>query len=568
MKTKLFLAMLMLSVCGKAQLPAFEWAVGSDGSGKSVAKAVTTDSAGNIVVTGFFENTVDFNPGTEKAEFTSLGYRDIFIEKFNSNGIFLWAKQIGSKNNDYGYSAVCDKDGNIYVTGTYGATADFDPGDSTYNLTPKGWNDIYVLKLDTDGNFIWATGFDGTDREQGNAITIDKNGDLLVTGKFEGDVDFDPDPDSLLNIHPAGRDDVFILKLSNDADLIWVKQLGGTQIETGNAIATDNENNIVVTGYFEGTVDFDPDENETKEITSLGGHDIFVVKLDSNGNLIWVKQMGGDDHQEANGVDIDAGNNIFIAGTFRDTADFDPGSNVEELIAMSEDIFIENLDQDGNFRWVNHIGNNDWPQCFDIVCAGNGNLYITGGFQYTIDLDPGYGVYEQTSNGGYDIFVEELTSDGEFVWAGTMGGKNNYEYGFDICTDKNNNIITAGVFNSDADFDPGTDTIILDNKNIWGDLFVQKLNHNSTATIISDKTEDNNKIIVYPNPSYGYVNVSFGGKIEDAKIEIFNISGMTVETINVSDCNSYTLNIHHGKGIYLVKVTTGNKSEVFRLLVK
>ncbi|NPA37560.1 MAG: T9SS type A sorting domain-containing protein [Chlorobi bacterium] len=569
MKTKLLIVMWMSFMYGSAQLPAFEWAIGSDGPGRSAAEAVAVDTLGNIVVTGYFENTIDLDPDMDTLEFTSVGYRDIFIEKFDPDGNLLWAKQIGSTGYDYGYGIVCDNENNVYVTGTYSWTTDFDPGNGVYELTPKAWNDIFVLKLDADGNFVWVAVMEGTQREEGDAITIDNDGYLLVTGKIEGSTDFDPDPNREKILDAGGSDDIFILKLDTAGGYVWAKQFSGEGENAGNAIVTDNENNVLVTGYFNRTVDFDPDEYKTKEITVLGYigyNDIFVVKLNSDGNLVWIKQIGGNNHQEGNGIDVDTDNNIFITGTFQDTVDFDPGDDIKELTAISTDIFVESLDQNGNFKWVKHIGNENSPKSFDIAYAGNGNIYVTGGFQSTIDFNPEGGGYELTAVGGYDIFVEEMDNNGEFIWAGTMGGKNNTDYGYDITKDKNNNIITAGVYNGDADFDPGTDVYTLPCPNTWGTLFVQKLAFNGTSTFVPENFMDN--IGIYPNPAYNFVNVSFGEKYINAKIEIFNISGMAVETVNVSYRRLYTLSLHQKKGLYLVKVTTGKKSKVFKLLVK
>src|SRR5690606_23904636 len=136
--------------------------------------------------------TVDFDPGVGVYNLTSLGYDDIFIQKLDSNGDFLWAKRMGSTGSNIGHSIAVDTAGNVYTTGTFGGTVDFDPGVGTFNLTSAGGVDIFIQKLDSNGDFLWAKRMGGIGREQGSSITIDALGNVYTTGSFEEEVDFDP----------------------------------------------------------------------------------------------------------------------------------------------------------------------------------------------------------------------------------------------------------------------------------------------------------------------------------------------------------------------------------------
>lgn len=184
------------------------------GTGEDIAHAVTVDASGNVFTTGFFNGTVDFDPGTGTFNLTSAGFDDIFISKLDSSGNFIWAKQIGNTLNDYSYSIALDSAVNIYTTGYFRGTTDFDPGPGIHNLTVVGGSDIFICKLDSSGNFIWANGFGSTDYDLGYSIALDAGANVYSTGYFLLTADFDPGPGSY-NMTSAGMTDVFILKLSD-----------------------------------------------------------------------------------------------------------------------------------------------------------------------------------------------------------------------------------------------------------------------------------------------------------------------------------------------------------------
>ncbi|MEP7141424.1 MAG: T9SS type A sorting domain-containing protein [Ferruginibacter sp.] len=187
--------------------------VGGIGFQEGTDPSVTLDAAGNIYLTGYFDFTVDFDPGPGVFNFTALGSRDIFVLKLDVNGSFIWAKQIAGVLDEKGNDIKTDAAGNVYITGYFSATVDFDPGPGIFNLTSAGASsiDIYISKLDTDGNFVWAAGFGEVATDRGFGIAVDAMGNVFAAGLFLGQIDFDPGPGTAILITNVNQ--AFLLKL-------------------------------------------------------------------------------------------------------------------------------------------------------------------------------------------------------------------------------------------------------------------------------------------------------------------------------------------------------------------
>jgi len=271
----------------------FEWAKQIGGSDDAHGNSITTDAMGNVYTTGWFKETIDFDPGPDTYDLISNGDEDIFIQKIDADGNFMWAKQMGAGSADLGYSITTDADGNVYTTGQFYGTVDLDPGSGTYNLISNGASDIFIQKLDADGNFIWAKQMGAHSVDVGYSIATDAGGNVYTTGQFSsGFADFDPGPDTY-NLPNGGFFSMFVQKLDTNGDFVWAKRMSD-DLASNIAqyhIAADAVGNVYTTGNFQGTADFYTDSG-TYSLTSNGSHDIFIQKLDTDGNFIWAKQMG------------------------------------------------------------------------------------------------------------------------------------------------------------------------------------------------------------------------------------------------------------------------------------
>jgi len=308
--------------------------------------AIKIDRSGNIYVTTGFNDTVDFDPGPGTYWLTSAGTSalwDAVILKLNPDGDFLWAKQMGSASYDSGMSIDVDQQGNVYSTGYFTQTADFDPGPDTFNLTSLGGYDLYIQKLDSSGNFIWAKTIGQLLYDQyGYGLAVNADGDVYVSGTFNStNMDFDPGP-GVFNMKSAFNDNIFILKLNTLGDFVWAKQMGGQYgNETSRNIRLDRHGNIYNIGEFVQTADFDPGPG-VAALTAFGNqHDIYIQKLDPDGNHVWVKQLGGIPSDRSAAIAIDPTGEVYATGSFYSTADFDPSENVLNLTAVGQqDAFV------------------------------------------------------------------------------------------------------------------------------------------------------------------------------------------------------------------------------------
>lgn len=482
MKKVLLLLLLMVNVIsiGYTQDIDFDWVRAMGGSSSDdVGKSIDTDENGNVYITGTFKGTVDFDPSPSNVQnLTAVGLKDIYIQKLDSSGQLLWVKQVGGINNDESSSLKVDANGNVYIIGFFRDTVDFDPDIAIQqNLASVGGTDIFIQKLDSNGNLVWVKQMGGTSFNRGLSIALDLSGNLYATGYFIGTVDFDPNPTTQNLVTSLGSQDFFIQKLDVNGNLVWVKQIGGSDSDVANAIATDKDGNVYTTGYFRGTADFDP-SGSVFNLTSVSSDpDIFVHKLDSNGNFVWAKGMGGNGDEKGNAITVDQHGAIYTTGYFRRTVDFDPGAGSFLLTAptiQQANIFIQKLENNGNFVWAKQMGSNGEDIAFSITTDNESNVYATGHFERTVDFDPGVGTFNLTSNGVEDIFIQKLDSSGNFVWARNIGGASS-DYGNSIAVDMCENIYTTGFYKLTVDFD--FDTIGVQTQVSSGseDIYVLKL---------------------------------------------------------------------------------------------
>lgn len=399
----------------------FIWAKNFGGTGTTYSHGLTLDGSGNIYIIGTFSNTTDFDPNGGITNLTSIGGNDAFISKLDGNGNFIWAKSMGGASNDAVKSVAIDASGNVIATGTYSGTADFDPNAGVSNLTSAGGGDIFVLKLDAIGNFLWAKSMGGSSNDFPGCMNIDFSGNIYTTGHFEATVDFDPSA-SVFNLTSSGAEDIFISKLDANGNFIWAKSIGSTSTDISYGICIDVAGKIYTTGYYSGTVDFDPNAGITN-LTSVGGDDVFVLKLDSNGDLIWAKSMGGSGLEYGKTLVLDNISSIYISGLYNGTADFDPNSGTNNIVPNGIfDVFISKLDTSGNFVWVKSFGGTDMEYATAIVLDKHHSIYTAGKFAGKVDFDPNSGVKNITSSGTADAFIHKMIQCNLKSMAGSVSG--------------------------------------------------------------------------------------------------------------------------------------------------
>jgi len=385
-----------------------------------------------------------------------------------------WAKSMGGIADSYSRSLALDAASNSFSAGYFTGSCDFDPGVNTYNLTSNGVYDICISSYNSFGDFRWAHKIGSSQSDQAYAITTDANGNVYVCGYFSSTVDFNPDSASTWWLNSSGNFDAYIIKMDNNGNLIWAKKIGGPSDDVANDVYVDQNGSVFVTGYYTATCDFDPDSASTFNITAQGSFDVFVCKLDINGNFVWAKSMGGSGNDEALSIDGDNVGNIYVGGYFYATADFDPGSNTFNLISNGlSDIFSVKLNQNGNFDWAKSAGGSALDQVNAIKVDALGDVYCAGNFDNTVDFDPGNPTFNLISNGGFDCFVWKLNTAGNFLWAKQYGGPSS-DHANEMVLDNMGNVYVAGQFGLTVDFNPGGGTYNLSVAGVV-DSYVTKL---------------------------------------------------------------------------------------------
>lgn len=521
-----------------------------------------------------------------------------------------------------------DDNGNYYIFGTYIGTVDFDNTSGVYNLTATGFLKVFVLKLNSNRNFIAVKSIDGvgsTDLANIKDVVI-ANNQLIVAGGFSGSVDFDPSASTNIQTVTTGsligNEDFFIAKYTLDLDLIWVKKTGSTSSDYINSIHVDGSGTIHAVGKFSGSTDFDT--GTTNLIMSTNGQsDAFYWQLDGNGVFLKAFKLGGVYNDEAFTVKV-YNNQILISGAFSATVDFNPSTGTNNLVSSSgfngfiakyalndysyqqavritpqvldmeidsngnvfatglfnaatDDFdpsptttsfltsstfsknYILKLDNNLNYLWVKDFGKNDYGnnEFVDFDIDQNGNLFSVSRFKGIVDMDPSANNFYLTPLSvslytRYHVFILKLTNDGLFSYAGFVGNtSSDYNFLNDIFV-SSNEIVGVGEFDSTIDLDPNTSNYYLTNSNGQKDAYFMRLTENTLSIADFSKVQSQ----VYPNPTTDFFRVSSTDGIKE--VAIYALDGKLIFQKKYNE-TSIQIPVHeYSKGIYMITILNSN----------
>lgn len=534
---------------------AFQWAKQNGESGWDRVSAVQTNTMNEVYLLGSFEGTVDLDPGTGVFQMTSVGARDAFISKLDSNGNFIWAKQFGdSAFVDEISKLGIDSQGNLYITGSFLGSMDFDPGPGSFSVTSHAMDrDIFILKLDDSGSFVWAKQIGGPFNHffptpaHASAIAVDEVGNQYLTGYFDGTIDFDPDPNVEFEmISQTNSSDIFVCKLSTNGALVWAKQFHGNQPHFGGVgydIAVNTLGEVYSTGTIGGSIDFDPGmANFYLEPSVSGQTEAYLSKLDAQGNFLWAEIMGPG---EGNALAVDDQGNVYSSGSAP------PGYTP----------LIHKLDASGQLLWEKELGGTDGVS---IAVDSNDNVYTIGSCFGTNDYDPGPGVF-QLSAGNSDAYIRKLDSSGNFLWAGLLSGTDQV-WACDVTIDSDNTILAAGYFSQTADFDPSLLIFNLTGPASGYNLFVTKLSQDSELGIADNELRD--EIILYPNPTGGNITLVYEGSDDNLYFHLKNINGQLLGSQQLYPGSKTEIELNLASGMYLLEITDKEQVRSVHRIVK
>lgn len=313
---------------------------------------VSTDGNVALYVAGLYGSDVDFDPGPGENIFsTSTNFQNLFVSKFSILGNYQWTVSIGDDTNRISDLKTLATSNGIYILGEFQDTVDFDPGPGEYILTAEGSWDDFLLKLDQNGNFIWAYGLGSTIGSE-NDFRIedfceDSSGNFITTGTVRGIFDLDPGPGIDL-VDTESGDEIYISRFGPSGlylgSIVW-ENASGVGFPLACRVLPDNS--ILIAGGFSGIFDMDPGPN-TYLASNKGERDAMVIKLDQNLDFVWGRSFGWHKYDYIAYIDFDLSGNVYLQCKIPGYPDFDPGPHIEENI-LSHGCLIK-LNSDGNWQ--------------------------------------------------------------------------------------------------------------------------------------------------------------------------------------------------------------------------
>jgi hypothetical protein len=315
------------------------WARSAQGSSTATynfqTTALTADNSGNVIITGYFDSSITF--GSQRLVNTHYAGSDIFIAKYDGSGNLLWAESsIGMGGGDASAGLATDASANIYVTGSFTSTLMSFDGVSVTN--GGGGNNMFVAKFTTAGSPVWAEAFGDSTDVSSEGIATDASGNIFVTGGFDGaTVTFGTT--TLTNASTPGMNynDIFLVKFNNSGDVIWAKSAGGTNEDIAQSIAVSSSGDVYISGMFQSpSITFGSD--------TLDNFELFVVKYNTNGTVIWAKGGSNINVCFGNSLSLDDFGHLYVAGNFSGTVTLDGNTLTDSLSPYHSYVFVAKYD--------------------------------------------------------------------------------------------------------------------------------------------------------------------------------------------------------------------------------
>lgn len=544
-----------------------------------------TDRNGNVYVTGQMGGPyITFGTITLTNPTANQNY--MYIVKYDAGGTVLWAKNAGGPLNACGVSIATDSIGNVFVAGwftsysiTFGNTTLINNGYSATDPSQPTIGDIFIVKYDPNGNVLWAKSAGGTLNDEPGSIVTDGNGNAYVTGYFYSpSITFGET--TFTNAGTTGSD-LFIVKYDANGNVIWAESAGGSGSDFGSGIAKDGSGNVYVTGYFNSpSISF----GETT-LTNAGNYNLFIVKFDANGNPIWATSAGGSKIDYSRGVATDGSGNVYITGLFSSSSITFGTTTLINTSSGYADMFIVKYNSSGNVLWANRAGGNLNDQSFGIATDVSGNVFVTG-TSGSSSITFGNITLNLTSA---VLFIVKYNASGNALWAKMAVGLGGVPRS--VATDGSGNAFMTGQFMSTS---ITFGTIILKNPNgnttNGYDMFIAKYDANGNVPWAKTAVYSNHKpksgyagindppateITIYPNPTTGKIILSTASSQSTITgISVFNIAGKEVLSRQSAAClpdrqvGSPQLTVgpqqieldlsSQAKGIYIVLIKAGD----------
>lgn len=542
----LSISMLLLSVSSWSQK--YNWFKTFGGGGDDRITHMLMDSNGDLLISGTFQNTADFDPSSNLEELTSNGWNDVFVAKYDTTGSLIWVKTFGGTEWDYSTAFFVDASDNIYVGGNYGSTMDIDPGIGVTTLVPSGGLSAYLVKLNGNGEYQWSRNLTGGTDLRINSIKEGPQG-IVCSGSFWGTSQFNNEGTSV-TMTSDGSQDVYVLAVDVAGNFVQVNQIGNGGQNIPRGFDVDETGNIYITYEFEGSIDVDPGPGTTTIVaTNSTSYGQILAKYNQTMELIWVKAPAFPTYSQFRQLEVNSADEIAFIGYFKDSIQFNLYGDPAWYISNGDDdLFIGKINANGEMQWLRTFGNDSEDDTGKLHIDEIGNIYLFDSFQGTIDTDLGSSTNVATSVGNSDMYILKLDSSGNRRWF--LQDSTDFPFAAGIgalCTGSQNDVYVLYNFYQEIGLiQNGT----LESFTSVGDFDVLMIQLKADNYLSLEENLDNSYVI-YPNPVKQTLYLSGLTEGQSTDFILLNLEGRQIlagETNGEIDMSKITT------GIYLLKI--------------
>lgn len=545
---------VLFSTTNSAQNPTLVWS-GKIGSSQDDAGYSIISKNASLLITGTFRGTIDLDPGNGTFVQNMTGVQSAYIAQLDVNGDLEWGKILGGTGWITPTKTLLDANGDIIIAGMFNDQIDFDPSSGTFSMTSIANQDGFIVKLDGNGNFLWAGQFSPTNYFNMSDASVDNNGNITIAGWFMGTCDFNPGVGTN-SLTAANNMNGFVVKIDAGGNYVWADQFVSTSSTSCESVTMNASGDVFVFGSASGLVDLDPGAG----LDTLSGSDLdFLCKLNSSGQLQWREVWDDTGFFMSSGMTCDQNGNILVTGGAMGTVDLDPGPATLQVPTDSSDVFILKLDPSGSFIFGRVFGGSGMDFGIHIETDASNKILLAGFFVGGVDMDPGLGTYYLNSAGGDDGFVSQFNSSGILLSSFQVGGTQDDMAGCATNTNDSTVVIT-GVFRSTSDFQPGP-LMIGENATGMRDAFVCSYNLLTGIESHSNRSE----FSVAPNPAHGTLTLL--GLKEQTTAILYDALGKIVLEIVVSPSNNQIDINEVAAGMYTMQLQGASSTSNQRVII-
>ncbi|WP_405610528.1 T9SS type A sorting domain-containing protein [Polaribacter sp. Asnod1-A03] len=575
MKQKITFYLFYFLFISFLQSQSVNWVEHFGGASEDVLKSATIDANGNTYSTGYFAENSTFS----NIELNAIGYFNSFVTKTDATGKILWAKSLAQPNDDdiddyhsvITKSIAVDASGNIIIAGYFDAGEfDADPGEGEYILSAANY-EMFIIKLDENGNFIWAQSFGSSTNsfESVSEIDVDANGNIYLTGYFSDSISISHAAGTSV-ITSYGGSDIFVMKYYADGSFLWMKHMGSEDADLGMSLDVSDSGDVFVTGRISATATFytpmffgDPVTINVNE----GYNSSFALKLDSSGDFIDVVEVGeADSENTGTSIALDLDGYAYVTGYYGGILVINEGTDNEMSIDSDTNYegYVAKVDfTNENISWIKEIdGGTDSVFGYTVDTDSNNNIYVGGFFSETLTVGD-YSLTRNTSK-ALESYLVTLDNSGEFLGAYQYGGLNSVD-GQTLVININDDILLAGSFSGNVDISPFETEDLEITSNGYRDNYLVTTNMNQVLSNPDNKFI--NGLKVYPNPSEDVILISSELNLKGSRYFIFDVSGKSVLSGKLTENKEVSIN-HLDKGLYFLQIIKENNQQQTLKIIK